>query len=66
MAIGVIKKFIEERGFGFIQPDGSRSDIFFHKSALHGAAVPEVGAVVEFVEEMTPNGRIRAATVRPI
>jgi CspA family cold shock protein len=66
MAIGVIKRFIEERGFGFIQPDGSRNDVFFHKSALHGAAVPEVGAAVEFVEEMGPNGRLRAQSVKSI
>jgi CspA family cold shock protein len=67
MATGVIKKFIEDRGFGFITPDGARGDVFFHKSAMQAGAVPEVGAVVEFVEEMDRrSGRLRAANVRPI
>jgi cold shock CspA family protein len=34
MATGVIKKFIVDRGFGFISADGSRTDVFFHKSAM--------------------------------
>jgi len=66
MAIGVIKKFIADRGFGFISPDGSRGDVFFHKSAMQAGAMPEVGAVVEFVEEMGPSGRLRAINVRPV
>jgi CspA family cold shock protein len=66
MAIGVIKRFIEERGFGFIQPDGSRSDVWFHRSAMAGGSVPKVGTPVEVVEEMGPNGRLRAANVRPL
>ena len=63
MAVGVIKKLIEERGFGFITPDGLRTDIFFHKTAMAGGVVPVAGTPVEFVEEMTPNGRLRASSV---
>jgi CspA family cold shock protein len=66
MAIGVIKKFIADRGFGFITPDGSRSDVWFHKTAMAGSTEPKEGAVVEFVEEMGPSGRLRAINVRPV
>jgi hypothetical protein len=44
----------------------ARAAIFFSKSAIAGGAVPEVGTAVEFVEEMGPNGRLRAMSVRPI
>jgi hypothetical protein len=34
---------------------------------LQAGAVPEVGAAVEFIEEMDPrSGRLRAANVRPV
>ena len=36
--------------------DGSRTDVFFHKSAMAGGAVPAVDMVVEFVEAMGSNG----------
>jgi CspA family cold shock protein len=67
MATGVIKKFIEDRGFGFITPDGSRTDLFFHRRAMAPGCEPTVGTPVEFVEELDPrSGRTRAANVRPI
>jgi len=44
----------------------SRSDVFFHKTAMAGGSVPTVDMVVEFVEEMGSNGRLRAVNVRPI
>jgi cold shock CspA family protein len=58
----MVTKYFADRAFGFIKPDGSRTDVFFHKSAMVGGAVPAVDMVVEFVEEMDPrSGRIRAA-----
>lgn len=63
---GFISKYFAERAFGFIRPDSSRTDVFFHKTAMVGDSEPKVDMVVEFVEEMAPNGRLRAASVRPI
>jgi len=40
MAQGTIKKLVNDRGFGFILPDGEPSpekDIFFHRSNVEGA-----------------------------
>jgi len=62
---GTITKYFTDRGFGFIRPADSRSD-FFHKSAMTGGTVPAVDMVMEFVEEMGSNDRIRAVNVRPI
>ena len=63
---GTITRYFADRAFGFINPDGSRSDIFFHKTAMAGSTLPAVDMVVEFVEEMGSNGRLRAVNVRPI
>jgi CspA family cold shock protein len=60
---GTISKYFTERGFGFIKPDASRTDVFFHISAMApGSGEPEVGMIVEFTEEPDPRtGRLRAA-----
>jgi cold shock protein len=31
---GKIKKIIKDKGFGFIEPDDSSDDVFFHRSRL--------------------------------
>jgi len=62
---GTITRYFADRAFGLIKPDGSRSDVFFHKSAMTGGTVPAVDVVVEFVEEMGSNGRLRAHIFAP-
>ena len=39
MATGTVKWFNEQKGFGFIQPDGGSKDVFVHISAVEGAGL---------------------------
>jgi cold shock protein len=67
---GVVKRFLGDRGFGFIRPDGASSDIFFHIRAFVGlpfGATPNAGDEVEFDVVSDPaNGKLKAQNVRVI
>lgn len=47
---GTIKKKVEDKGFGFIEQEGSQDDIFFHASACEGVTFDALkeGDEVEF------------------
>ena len=51
-------KFVSERGFLFLVPDGSGPDIFAHVSDFERASLrkPEQGERFEFEIQMTPKG----------
>ncbi len=39
MPIGTVKFFNVDKGFGFIQPEGSGNDAFVHITAVHAAGM---------------------------
>jgi CspA family cold shock protein len=63
---GSVMTYFEEKGFGFLRPDGGGKDIFFHISRLHQGQATELvpGAKVSFDLGMDRNGKIAASSVR--
>ena len=53
---GKIIKYFSRRGFGFITPEDSQDEIFFHVSNYPEEAQPEIGKGVEFDLIETPKG----------
>lgn len=58
---GRIKKFIQERGFGFITRDDGEEDIFFHESETQET---REGQRVEFTVAPGRDARVKATNVR--
>ena len=56
MPEGTIKKLISDKGFGFIEGEGS--ELFFHHSVVQGAPFDSLkeGQKVEYVEGSGPKG----------
>lgn len=72
MATGTIKTIRDDKGFGFVAPDGSggRNDLFFHRSAVanNGFDLLQEGQRISFDEEPDPRdpSRRRAVRVTPV
>ena len=54
---GEIIKYFSRRGFGFIAPENSEEEIFFHVSNYPEQIQPEIGKDVEFELIETPKGK---------
>ena len=65
MSQGTIKKWVSDKGFGFIQ--GERGELFFHHSAMEGESFESLreGQTVEYTEGSGPKGP-RAENVRVV
>ena len=70
MTHGTIKTIRDDKGFGFITPDGETQDVFFHSSALEYGAFDQLrqGERVSFTAGPDPRNpsRTRAETVERI
>ena len=63
---GSVMTYFEEKGFGFLRPDGGGKDIFFHISRLHQGDATQLvpGTKVSYELGMDRNGKIAASSVR--
>ena len=58
MATGTVKWFNDDKGYGFITPDGGGEDLFVHHSGIGGSGFKSLaeGAKVEFEPEQGEKG----------
>jgi cold shock protein len=64
---GTVKWFSDQKGYGFVTPEGGRKDVFVHFSALQGEGFKTLseGDIVEFDITQGPKGE-QAANVRKV
>ncbi|MBE9159634.1 cold shock domain-containing protein [Nodosilinea sp. LEGE 06152] len=59
---GQLKTWKDDRGFGFIKPEGGGKDVFLHISALPRASRrPQIGDTILYEKVAEPDGKVRAA-----
>jgi cold shock protein len=64
---GTIKKFMEDKGFGFITPDNGSGDVFFHIRHCKGVTRLEVGMAVTYdTEQDDSKGKMQAKNCRVV
>jgi CspA family cold shock protein len=66
MAVGTVKWFNAQKGFGFIQPEGGGKDVFVHITAVQAAGLNglDEGQRVTF-EVVRERGKEAAANLKP-
>jgi cold shock protein len=65
MAVGTVKWFNSQKGYGFIQPQAGGKDVFVHISAVERAGLGGLneGQVVEY-EEVANKGKTSAENLK--
>jgi CspA family cold shock protein len=69
MAIGTVKWFNAQKGFGFIQPDDGSKDVFVHISAVERSGIGNLreGQKLSFDIETDPRrGKSSAANLKAV
>lgn len=66
MAVGTVKFFNTQKGFGFIAPDSGGKDVFVHISAVERAGMRSLGEgqKIAFDLEKDQRGRESATNLR--
>ena len=66
MASGTVKWFNNQKGYGFIQPEGGGNDVFVHISAVERAGLSTLneGQKISFETEVGRNGKVAAVNLQ--
>ncbi|HKR19201.1 MAG TPA: cold-shock protein [Stellaceae bacterium] len=66
MAIGTVKWFNAQKGYGFIAPESGGKDVFVHISAVEQAGIGSLneGQKVSFDLEQSQQGRTSATNLK--
>jgi cold shock protein len=67
MNTGTVKFYNDQKGFGFIQPDGGGKDVFVHATALERAGISSLseGQKVSFdIQEDRRTGKIAVGNIK--
>mgnify|MGYP000486418604 FL=1 len=62
MAKGKVARFFDQKGFGFIEPEGGGKDLFVHINEVEGGQLQE-GDAVEYEETEGRKG-LQASSVK--
>lgn len=67
MPKGIVKWFSNQKGYGFVTPDGGGKDVFVHHSAIQGDGYKTLdeGQAVDFEVTQGPKGE-QAANVHKL